>query len=81
LPQQTNQRVAAVLARACIGERLARHHAQPKSVVEFAVDQQPGIRNGAAKLQRQAAVEIEPDSVRRQSSPASLPPSKPGSST
>ncbi len=66
LPQQTNQRVAAVLARACIGEHLARHHAQPKSVVEFAVGQQPGIRgdNGAAKLQRQAAVEIEPNSIR-----------------
>ena len=44
LPQQTNQRVAAVLARACIGEHLARHYAQPKSVVEFAVGQQPGIR-------------------------------------
>src|SRR5262245_1223948 len=66
LPQQTNQRVAAVLARACIGEHLARRHAQPKSVVEFAVGQQPGIRgdNGAAKLQRQAAVEIEPNSIR-----------------
>src|SRR5262245_12672100 len=66
LPQQTNQRVAAVLARACIGEHLARHHAQPKSVVEFAVGQQPGIRgdNGAAKLQRQAAIEIEPNSIR-----------------
>src|SRR6516162_5680227 len=61
-----DERVAAVLARACIGEHLARHHAQPKSVVEFAVGQQPGIRgdNGAAKLQRQAAVEIEPNSIR-----------------
>src|SRR5499427_2088148 len=37
LPQQTNQRVAAVLARACIDKHLARHHAQSKSVVEFAV--------------------------------------------
>jgi hypothetical protein len=66
LPQQTNQRVAAVPARACIGEHLARHHARPKSVVEFAVGQQPGIRgdNGAAKLQRQAAVEIEPNRFR-----------------
>src|SRR5262249_2805261 len=66
LPQQTNQRVAAVLARACIGEHLARHHAQPKSVFEFAVGQQSGIRgdNGATKLQRQAAVEIEPNSIR-----------------
>jgi hypothetical protein len=41
LPQQTNQRVAAVLARAYIGEQLARHHAQPKSVVEFAVGNNP----------------------------------------
>jgi hypothetical protein len=37
----------------------------PKSVVEFAVGQQPGIRgdNGAAKLQRQAAIQIEPNSI------------------
>src|SRR5262249_7987899 len=66
LPQQPNQRVAAVLARACIGEHPGLHHSQPKSVVEFAVGQQPGIRgdNGAAKLHRQAAVEIEPNSIR-----------------
>jgi hypothetical protein len=48
---------------ACIDEHFARHHAQPKSVVEFAVGQQPGIRgdNGAAKSERQAAIEIEPN--------------------
>jgi len=65
LPQQTNQRVAAVLARARIGERLTCHHGQPKSVVEFAIGQQSGIGgdNGPAKLQRQTAVKIQPKSI------------------
>ena len=35
LPEQTNQRMAAILARACVGERLARHRAQPDCVVEL----------------------------------------------
>jgi hypothetical protein len=53
LPQQTNQRAAAILARARIGERLACYRRQPKSIVEFAIGQQSGIEgdNGAAKLQ------------------------------
>ena len=61
LPQQTDQRMAAVLAGARIGERLARHRGQPECVVEFAVRQQSGIGrdHGAAKLQHQTAVEIE----------------------
>ena len=65
LPQQTDQRMAAVLAGARIGERLARHRAQPECVVEFAIGQQSGIGgdHGAAKLQHQAAVEIEPEST------------------
>jgi hypothetical protein len=52
-----------------------RHHAQAKSVVEFAVGQQLGIRgdNGAAKLQRQAAVEIEPNSIRYLIHPSGSP--------
>jgi putative transposase len=34
---------SAVLARACISERLASHRAQPDCVVEFAVRQQSSI--------------------------------------
>ena len=50
-----DERVAAVLARACIGEHLARHHAQAKSVVEFAVGEQPSIGGhyGTTKVEHQ----------------------------
>ena len=63
LPQQPDQRMAAVLAGARVGQHLARHRAQTECVVEFAVGQQSGIGgdHGAAKLQHQAAVEIEPE--------------------
>ena len=65
LPQQTDQRMAAVLAGARIGERLARHRAQPECVIEFAVCEQSriGRDHGAAKLQHQSAVEIEPENL------------------
>ena len=61
LPQQSDQRMAAVLARARIRERLACHRGQPKGVVEFAIGQQSGIGgdHGPTKLQHQTAVEIE----------------------
>ena len=42
-PQQTDQRMASVLAGARIGEHLARHRSQTKHVVEFAIGEQPGI--------------------------------------
>ena len=66
LPQQTDQRMAAVLARARIGKHLARYRGQPECVVEFAVRQQSriGRDHGAAKLEHQAAVKIEPDGIR-----------------
>jgi hypothetical protein len=58
--------MAAVFACARIGEHLARHHAQPKCVIEFAVRQQSriGRDHGAAKLEHQATVKIEPKNVR-----------------
>ena len=48
-----------------IGEGLARHRAQPKCVVEFAIGQQSGIggHRRAAKLQHDPAVEIELESL------------------
>jgi hypothetical protein len=61
LPQQTDQRMTAVLARACISERRPRYRAQPKRIIEFAIRQQSGIGrdHGTAKLHQKAAVEIE----------------------
>ena len=61
LSQQTYQRMAAVLACARIGKRLARHRGQAECVVELAVCEQSrvGRDHGAAKLQHQSAIEIE----------------------
>ena len=75
LPQQPDQRMAAVLAGARIGEHLAGHRAEAECVVEFAIGEQSGIGgdDGAAKLQRQAAVEIEPESTRFRIHPLGAP--------
>jgi hypothetical protein len=53
--------MAAVLAGARVGKRLARHCGKPECIVEFAVRQQTRIggNHGAVKLQHQAAVKIE----------------------
>ena len=61
LPQQPDQRMTAVLAGACVGEHVACYGAETENIVKFTIGQQSGIRgdNGAAKLQRQPAVEIE----------------------
>ena len=63
LTQQTDNSMAAVLARARIGERIACHHRQAEHVIEFAIRQQSGIRghHRAAKLE-DAAIKIEPES-------------------
>ena len=57
LTQQTDKRMAAVLARARIGERIACNHRQAEHVIEFAIGQQSGIRG-----EHDAAVKIEPES-------------------
>src|SRR6516164_7272439 len=66
LPQQTDQRMAAVLASARIGEHLPRQRGQPERIVKFAIGEQPGIGrdHGATKLEHQAAIKIEPDGIR-----------------
>ena len=63
LPQQPDQRMAAIPAGACIGEHVARHRAETEGVVEFAIGQQSGIGGdpGAMELELQPAVEIEPE--------------------
>jgi hypothetical protein len=65
LPQQPDQRMATVPARAHISERTARHPAEAEGVVEFAIGQQASIGrdNRTAKLERQTAVEIEPENA------------------
>jgi len=54
LPQQPDQRMAAVPAGAGVSERAARHHTEAGGVVEFAIGQQAriGDDDGAAKLER-----------------------------
>jgi hypothetical protein len=62
LPQQPDQRVAAIPAGACIGQRVPGHRAETESIVELAVGQQSGIGAdpGAMELELKPAVEIEP---------------------
>ena len=63
LPQQPDQCMATVPAGACVSERAARHRAEAEGVVEFAIGQQAriGRDDRTAKLERQSAVEIEPE--------------------
>jgi len=63
LPQQANQRMMATLVNSRVGEHLAGQRGEPKRVIEFTIGEQSVI-GGAAKLQRQAAVKIDPESTR-----------------
>jgi hypothetical protein len=68
--------MAAVLASARIGEHLTRQRGQPERIVKFAIGEQPGIGgdHGAAKLEHQAAVKIEPDGIRFRFTRSPSPP-------
>ncbi len=63
LPQQPDQRMATVPAGAGVSERAAHHHAEAEGVVEFTIGQQASIGRDdrTSKLERQSAVEIEPE--------------------
>lgn len=65
LTQHTDQSMAAVLAGAGVGERLAGHRAKAECVVKFTVCKQTGVRSDhrTAELERQSAVEIEPENA------------------
>jgi hypothetical protein len=65
LAQQPGYPVTTVLAGACIRQRIGRRVGQAQRVVQLVVRQQPGIGGdrGAAKLQHQLTVEIEPQSA------------------
>ena len=66
LPEQPDQCMAAILAGACVGEHSLAIADQSERVIEFAIGKQPGIggHDGTAKLEHQAAVKIEPNSIR-----------------
>ena len=72
LPQHPDKRMPAVLAGAGVGEHLARHVGQPERVVEFSIGEQSGVGSDdrSAKLQHQAAVEIDPENASPFDSPA-----------
>jgi hypothetical protein len=53
LPQQADQRMAAVPAGSRISECLARHLGQTECIVEFAVCQQSRVRRDRGLLSRQ----------------------------
>jgi hypothetical protein len=63
LPEQPGQCVAAISARAGVGQNIARQRRQSQHVIEFAIGKQTGIggHDRTAKLQHHAAVEIEPE--------------------
>lgn len=68
LPQHSDQSVAdqsvaAILPRPRVGETLAGQIRKAERVVKFAIGKQPGIGGDdrTAKLERQSAVEIEPE--------------------
>ena len=63
LPQQPDQRMAAVPAGPRIGKYVRGHCAQTEGVIEFAIGQQSGSGGdpGAMELQLHAPVEIEPE--------------------
>ena len=65
LAQQADQPMATVLAGARVGQRIGTRVGQAQRVIQLAIGQQPGIGGdrGAAKLQHQTTVEIEPQSA------------------
>src|SRR5260370_41698034 len=71
LPDTPGQYGPPILATACGGKNLPRHLGQTEYIVEFAISQQPSIgdHQGAAKLEHQAAVEIQPNSIRSRFTP------------
>jgi hypothetical protein len=65
LPQHPDQSMSAILASACVGERITRHRTEAQRVVQFPVCEQAcvGGNHRSAKLEHQSAVEIEPESA------------------
>jgi hypothetical protein len=66
LSKQPGQGVPTILASARVGQNVTRHRGQAEYVVEFAIGEQPsiGCHHRTTKLEHQAAVKIEPKSIR-----------------
>ena len=62
MPKQPLDQVPDVLAASRLGQDRPGHAGQPKRVIQFAIDEEAGIRGdlAAVKFQLQAAVEIDP---------------------
>ena len=62
LAQKARQPMSTILAGTHVGQPISRRVGQTQRVVQFTVGQQPGIGGNRriAKLEHQAAVEIEP---------------------
>src|SRR5215813_8126211 len=58
--------MATILAGPRISDHLTCQRSQPKRVIKFAIGEKPSIggHHGTAKLEHQAAVKIEPNSIR-----------------
>src|SRR4030081_4103880 len=65
LSKHPDKSMSAILASACVGERITCHHAEAQRVVQFPVCEQAcvGGNHRSAKLKHQSAVEIEPESA------------------
>ena len=65
LTQQAGQPMATILAGARVGQRLGTRAGQAQRIIQLAAGQQPGVGGdrGAAELQQQTTVEIEPQSA------------------
>jgi hypothetical protein len=65
LSQHSDESMSAILASACVGERITCHRAEAQRVVQFPVCEQAcvGGNHRSAKLKHQSAVEIEPESA------------------
>lgn len=64
LPQHSNESMPAIPASARVGENVARHRGKTERVIEFPISEQSGVggHHRSAKLEQQAAVEIDPES-------------------
>jgi hypothetical protein len=65
LSEHADQAVPAVFAGSLVSQPFAGQLRKAKRIVEFAIGEQPGVRchDRTVKLERQPAVEIEPQGI------------------
>jgi Enoyl-(Acyl carrier protein) reductase len=52
LPEQPSQCVSTILASACVGQNITRHHRQTDRIIEFAIGKQPSVPARSAGVNR-----------------------------